>query len=221
MTQSIKITEEERESFVRENPPDFPLYTTQLLNLANQNAKSTRRSIVGPMTELVEKFHERHPKGTYEDWTQFYLNEYDGDERISEGTEELLEMLEKMREAMEEIDDDLAESYIRELVLYKTYQGTSRDVKEVVLKKLAETYREDYDISEKSDIDGYIGDIPLEIIHLDEGESQSNKDIVSVYVKGYRSSKNLEVDAEELSKELGVSVVDGELIHRLDARNDA
>lgn len=217
MTQTIKISEEERESFVRDDPPEFPIYTSQILNLANQNAKSTRRSLVGPMTDLVEEFHERHPDGTYEDWVDFYLEEYNGNERIRDSTEELLEMLEDMRKAIEQIDEDMAESYIRELLLYKTYQGTSRDIKEVVLKKLSSTYNEDYELSDESGIDGYISDIPLEIIHVDKNEKESSKNVATVYVKGYRSSKTLEVDAEELSKELGVSVVDGELIRRLDA----
>jgi hypothetical protein len=35
------------------DPLDFPKYTTQLLNLANQNAQGTRPRVVGQVSELV------------------------------------------------------------------------------------------------------------------------------------------------------------------------
>ena len=36
--------------------PDFPKYTTQIMNLANQNAQGTRPRVVGQMTELFREF---------------------------------------------------------------------------------------------------------------------------------------------------------------------
>lgn len=37
-------------------PPEFPRYTTQLMNLANQNSGGTRPRIVGQMSELIQQF---------------------------------------------------------------------------------------------------------------------------------------------------------------------
>ena len=36
--------------------PEFPKYTTQIMNLANQNAQGTRPKVVGQMTELFREF---------------------------------------------------------------------------------------------------------------------------------------------------------------------
>jgi hypothetical protein len=47
---------------------DFPKYTTQIINLANQNAQGTRPKVVGQMSELIEQC----PKGTYEEWVKWY-----------------------------------------------------------------------------------------------------------------------------------------------------
>jgi hypothetical protein len=35
--------------------PEFPKYTTQLMNLANQNAQGTRPRVVGQMSELIKE----------------------------------------------------------------------------------------------------------------------------------------------------------------------
>ena len=39
----------------------FPKYTTQIINLANQNAQGTRPRVVGQMSELIKQF----TKGNY------------------------------------------------------------------------------------------------------------------------------------------------------------
>lgn len=44
--------------------PEFPKYTTQILNLANQNAQATRPKVVGQMSELIKEFTGR----TLEEW---------------------------------------------------------------------------------------------------------------------------------------------------------
>ena len=44
--------------------PEFPKYSTQLINLANQNAQGTRPKVVGQMSELSKEF----PGGSYDVW---------------------------------------------------------------------------------------------------------------------------------------------------------
>ena len=39
----------------------FPKYTTQIINLADQNAQGTRPRVVGQMSELIKQF----TKGNY------------------------------------------------------------------------------------------------------------------------------------------------------------
>ncbi|MFB6189179.1 MAG: MjaI family restriction endonuclease [Halapricum sp.] len=72
MSETIKITEEEREKLVADIDPEFPKYTTQILNTANQNSQGTRARVVGQMSEIIEEFKEQHPEGGYEEWEEFY-----------------------------------------------------------------------------------------------------------------------------------------------------
>src|SRR5437899_10925727 len=69
----------------------FPKYTTQILNLCNQNAQGTRASVVGQMSDLVQEC----PYKTYNEWRQWYLsNKPNG---ISEATERITKMMATMR----------------------------------------------------------------------------------------------------------------------------
>jgi hypothetical protein len=43
---------------------NFPKYTTQLINLANQNAGGTRPKVVGQMSDLIQEF----PGNTFPEW---------------------------------------------------------------------------------------------------------------------------------------------------------
>ena len=47
---------------------DFPKYTTQIINLANQNSGGTRPKVVGQMSELIKEF----PGNNYLDWVNWY-----------------------------------------------------------------------------------------------------------------------------------------------------
>jgi len=49
----------------------FPKYTTQIINLADQNAQGTRPSVVGQLSELIHKC----PHKEYHKWKEWYLKE--------------------------------------------------------------------------------------------------------------------------------------------------
>ena len=50
---------------------DFPKYTSQIINLANQNAQGTRPAVVGQMTELFQKFMETDIEKTIDEWEKW------------------------------------------------------------------------------------------------------------------------------------------------------
>jgi tRNA/tmRNA/rRNA uracil-C5-methylase (TrmA/RlmC/RlmD family) len=56
MSRTIKLTEEERERLVAETDPEFPKYTTQIMNTANQNVQGTRPPVIGQMSEIIEEY---------------------------------------------------------------------------------------------------------------------------------------------------------------------
>jgi len=50
----------------------FPKYTTQVINLANQNAQGTRPQVGGNMSNLIQQC----PTKTYEGWKKWYLESH-------------------------------------------------------------------------------------------------------------------------------------------------
>ena len=60
----FKIKNAELAEAVSQKQRAFPKYTSQIINLANQNAQGTRPRIVGQMTELFQEFGGKR----YEEW---------------------------------------------------------------------------------------------------------------------------------------------------------
>ncbi|MFZ2631670.1 MAG: MjaI family restriction endonuclease [Desulfosalsimonadaceae bacterium] len=137
----------------------FPKYTTQLINLANQNSQATRPRNVGQMSELIQTF----PGESYEEWVRWYVAQHP--DAIDRATDKTYAMIEKMRQAMAEIDKAMIRRWVEELVLAKTYAGLK--FQESILKDIAgkkgTTWRLARPEEESKGIDGYIGDHPVSI----------------------------------------------------------
>jgi len=201
----FRISEEERERLVAEEveefPIEFPKYTTQLLNPANRFAQSTRDDVVGNMNELSKEFREKHPEGTFEDWVNFYFEEYDGEKRIKDATEKMYPMVEKMKEAFEQVDREMTQDFVRDLVLFKTYEGF--DIQEVILRKLGDKFdaatRRATAEEEREGIDGYIGDQPVQVKpETYKDNLQDDIGVPIVYYDENKSNKAMTVDISEL-----------------------
>lgn len=205
MADKVKISEEEREKLVTGDEAEFPKYTTQLLNPANQNAQSTRPKVVGQMSAIIDEFQEKHPSGTFEDWVKFYYSEYNGEDRLEEASNKLFGMVEKMVRNIEKIDEEMCQEYVEDLVLYQTYRGF--DIQEAILSKISEMYDLDYRRSsaeeESRGIDGHIGDQPVSIkpaTYMDNLQEDIAAPIV--FYEEYSSSDALKIDVSELDKTL-------------------
>lgn len=204
MSRTIKLHEDERERMVAEIDPQFPKYTTQIMNTANQNSQATRSRVVGQMSELIQEYKEEYPHGDFEDWKRFYYEEYDGEQRIEKAIEKLFDMVVKMREAAMEIDENMANRWIKDLVLYKTYSGLGRN-EEAIFKKVSKEYGLEYSRSTPSEeakgIDGYLADQPVSIkpiTYKQKSRLQENIDVPIVYYEEYKSNDNLKLHLEEL-----------------------
>lgn len=138
---------------VAEKPAIFPKYTTQIINLANQNSQATRPCYVGQMSELIQEY----PGNTYEGWVAWYLEKHP--EAIDQATDKTFAMIQNMREAMAKINRDMVREWTEELILTKTYAGLR--FQESILKALAQkkntTFRLARPEEEAKGIDGYIG----------------------------------------------------------------
>ncbi|MDR9429988.1 MAG: MjaI family restriction endonuclease [Natronomonas sp.] len=208
MSRTIRLSEDEREELVADIDPEFPKYTTQIMNTANQNSQGTRPATVGQLNEIIEEYKEQYRDGDFEDWRQFYFENYDGDENIEEATDKVFDMVVKMREAAEEIDREMVNRWVKDLVLYKTYTGLGRN-EEAVLKKLSEEYDLPYELGTAEDeskgIDGYLGSQPVSvkpITYKQKARLQEDIDAPIVYYEDYSTTNALKLHLDELDEVL-------------------
>lgn len=152
---SIRWDEEEEDVIAEER--NFPKYTTQILNLANQNSQGTRPKVVGQMSEMIQDFD------SYGEWREWYLE--NNSDRLDEAADKIEEMVRKMEEAINKIDREMIEEWTEDLVIDKTAEGLISQ--ELILQGLADKFDTDYRMAEPEEesknIDGYLGDQPVSI----------------------------------------------------------
>ena len=201
----FRISAEERERLVAEKVEEFPIntpkYTTYLLNPAINLSQSNRPEVVGQMSEIIDDFRTKHPDGTFEDWIEFYFEKYDGERRLKEATERAVPMVEKMKEAFDQVDKDMTHNYLRDLVLFKTYEGF--DIQETILRKLRDMYDAEIERATPDDesrgIDGYVGEQPVSIKPETYPDNLREEiDAPIVYYDENKTNKAMTVDISEL-----------------------
>lgn len=164
----------------------YPKYTTQIMNLANQNAQGTRPSVVGQMSDLINEF-----KGNkLQEWKEWYLHSHP--DAIDNATKRVSRMIGYLKEAINVIDEHLIRKWIEELVITKTYAGLK--FQEAIINKIAEemglSYRLATPEEESKGIDGFIGDKPISI----KGETYRAKlglnEVIEVPIIYYEKKKD-------------------------------
>jgi polyribonucleotide nucleotidyltransferase len=158
-SKKIKLKNKELEIMISGKEPSFPKYSTQILNLANQNAQGTRPKIVGQMSDLIQEFQGKKLK----EWEIWYRNK--NPDSIELATDKVYEMIKNLKDSINKIDRDMAREWVTDLVIVKTFAGLK--FQEAILKKISEilntTYRLAIPEEESRGIDGYIGDRPVSI----------------------------------------------------------
>jgi len=193
----IKIRNEELVKELIGEVKDFPLYTTQLINLANQNAQGTRPRVVGQLTELIKECPER----TYEGWKKWYLSKYPN--AIKNATERINGMMDKLKEAIKSIDKSMIKKWVEDLVLEKTFVGLR--FQEAILKKVASVKNTNYRLAEPKEesqgIDGFVGDTPVSIKPLTYKTKNALREEIKAKIIFYNKTKSgLEIDADNVLK---------------------
>ena len=150
----IKLKNAEIQEYVSAPVSEFPKYTTQLMNLANQNSQGTRPKVVGQLTDLIQKF----PGQTFEEWVVWYREQYP--DAIDNATDKIISMIENFHVVFPKIDRDLVRSWVEDLVLVKTFTGLK--FQEAILRKVSELKGCDYRLAEPYEesqgIDGFVGE---------------------------------------------------------------
>jgi len=193
----IKIRNEELVKELIGEVKDFPLYTTQLINLVNQNAQGTRPRVVGQLTELIKECPER----TYEGWKKWYLSKYPN--AIENATEKINEMMNNLKSAIKSIDKSMIKKWVEDLVLEKTFIGLR--FQEAILKKVASIKNTNYRLAEPKEesqgIDGFVGDTPVSIKPLTYKTKNALREEIKAKIIFYNKIKSgLEIDADNVLK---------------------
>ncbi len=141
------------------NVRKFPKYTTQLINLANQNAQGTRPKVVGQMSDLINQC----PEKSYSGWRKWYLETHP--DAIENATDKIFPMIQNLKEAANKIDREMVKDWVEDLVLNKTAEGLI--IQEIILAYIADMRKQTWRCAtpeeESRNIDGYIGESPVQI----------------------------------------------------------
>lgn len=191
----IKLNNEELIQELIGEIKEFPRYTTQIINLANQNAQGTRPRVVGQLSELINEC----PEKTYEGWKKWYLEKYP--EAVGNAVEKVNKMVDNLKDAIKKIDEPMIKKWVEDLVLEKTFIGLK--FQEAILKKIAGIKKEQYRFSnpqeESKGIDGFIGNEAISIKPMTYKTKNSLRENISAKIIYYdKTKKGLVIDASEL-----------------------
>lgn len=191
----IKIKNQELIQELVGTPAEFPKYTTQILNIANQNSKGTSPKVVGQLSELINEC----PEKTYEGWKKWYLVGHP--DAVDNATEKIAGMVKNLAGAIELIDTPMVKRWVEDLVLEKTFIGLR--FQEAILKKIAFIKSQNYRLStpdeESRGIDGFVGDTPISIKPITYKTKNALREVLQGRVVFYEKMKDgVEVDLSNL-----------------------
>lgn len=157
------LKNESIECYNNSNSVDFPKYTSQLINWANQNAQGTRPVVVGQMSELFPEFMASGDDIRIENWRKWYIQKYP--DAIEKAANKIYAQIQNLQKAITLIDYEMVKNWVEDLVISKTFNGLY--VQKAILASLASrrgtTYRLATPEEESIGIDGYVGDIPYSV----------------------------------------------------------
>ncbi len=178
--------------------PDFPKYTSQLINWANQNAQGTRPVVVGQMSELFPEFMNSGMEITIENWRRWYTEKYP--EAFENATDKIFAQVQNLRNAIPLIDREMVEKWVYDLIINKTFNGLY--VQKAILASLAEkqgtTYRLATPEEESMGIDGYVGEVPYSVkpdTYKTMGRLSETIDVKMIYYS--KTKTNLKIEVED------------------------
>ncbi len=196
MKKELKLSNQEIRELLGAKSFDFPKYSTQIINLANQNAQVTRPAVVGQMSDLIQEFSGK----SIEEWEKWYLEKHP--DAIQKSTEKISRMVENFRSIMTQIDQQMIENWVKDLVIIKTFIGL--EFQEAILIKtsnlLKTTYRFSSAKDERKGIDGYIGDTPVSIKPESYKSKKDLREKIAAKFIFYKKVKDgVKIDISELA----------------------
>lgn len=181
------------------NDYEFPKYTSQLINWANQNAQGTRPKVVGQMSELFPEFAASGEEITIENWRNWYIEKYP--DAFNKATDKIYAQVLNLRDAIQLIDRDMVMHFVEDLVVNKTFNGMY--VQKAILASLAErkgtTFRLATPSEESAGIDGYVGTIPYSVkpdTYKTMGRLSETINVKMIYYTKTKTGLKIEVEEQ-------------------------
>lgn len=176
---------------------DFPKYTSQLINWANQNAQGTRPVVVGQMSELFPEFVATGEEITIENWRKWYTEKYP--DAFDKATDKIFAQVQNLRNAIPLIDREMVMRWVEDLVINKTFNGIY--VQKAILASLAEkksaSYRLATPAEESVGIDGYVGETPYSVkpdTYKTMGRLSETIDVKMIYYTKTKTGLKIQVE---------------------------
>ncbi len=176
---------------------EFPKYTSQLINWANQNAQGTRAVVVGQMSERFPEFIASGEEITMENWHKWYTEKHP--DAFDKATDKIFAQVQNLRNAIPQIDRDMVMHWVEDLVINKTFNGMY--VQKAILASLAEreglTFRLATPDEESVGIDGYVGDVPYSVkpdTYKTMGRLSETIDVKMIYYSKTKTGLKIEVE---------------------------
>lgn len=176
---------------------EFPKYTTQVMNLANQNAWWTRPAVVWQLSELIHEI----PENTVAWRKNWYLKHMW--DKIDIATNKVWEMVQSMKMAYSLINKEMVRNWVYDLIINKTAYWLM--FQEYILQFLGKKYklqsRSATPEEESKNIDWYIWKIPVQIksdtYKSKKSSVQEKIEVPIIYYK--ETDKFLSIDDSEFS----------------------
>ena len=177
--------------------PSFPKYTSQLMNLANQNGHGTRPNVVGQMSDLFPEYAREADEVSLDGWRNWYLERHA--ELLDTAADRIMDQIENLRQAVQLIDRDMVYRWASDLVLDKTYHGMY--LQQAILSELADRlnlpWRPATPQEEAKGIDGYVGDTPYSVkpdTYRSKNMLPEDISVKMIYYKKAKDKWDIEVD---------------------------
>ena len=160
---TLTIKNEELLELNESSTPQFPKYTSQLINLANQNAQGTRPKVVGQLSELFQEYQKNTDEISIDTWKKWYLSKYS--KAIEDATNRIYEQIQNLKNAITLIDRNMIQKWVEDLIITKTYNGLY--IQKAIFSKIAKIKQKDFRLAKTEEeaigIDGYIDNVPYSI----------------------------------------------------------
>lgn len=155
---TVALADDEKE--VAGLTPEFPKYTTQIMNMACRTAQATRPRLVGQMTDL---FPECDP-ATYEAWVEWYQRRMPT--AIEDAAARVWDQVQKYNAAGNLITPEMVKLWVTDLVQTKTYAGLKKQSR--ILNAVGKAVglspvRAATKAQESKGIDGFLGTMAVSI----------------------------------------------------------